>query len=384
MPNCWIEVNLNAIENNFRAIGTLLGDDVTLIAVLKANAYGHGAVEVARALSEAGAKYLAVTRLEEAIPIRAAGILTPILLLSPALPGEAHELIPYRLTACLSCFEDAERLSQAAQKQGGVARAQLKIDTGMGRFGVTPEEALETGRKIAALPGIELEAAWTHFAFAGGTARDTAKVESQFARFEPLIEPLSRKLGLAPRNFHCANSAAILRFPAMRLSCARAGTMLYGQMPSALSAQAAAQQQLKLDNTFQAKARILSVKTIAQGQSVGYGGEWVAARPSKIATVGIGFADGFAVEPQTRSEAPLALLQKTMRQITHAVMKKGQTAMRTVTINGQKAPIVGRIAMQSCAVDVTDLNPVAMGDEVLVSLRRTAAGAHLPRVYIRE
>ena len=159
MPNCWIEVNLTAIENNYRAINKLVGEETALIAILKANAYGHGAVEVARALAEVGAPTLAVTRLEEAIPIRAAGILTPILLLSPALPDEVHELIPYRLTACLSSYEDAERLSQAAQKQGGVARAQLKIDTGMSRFGVTPEDTLETAKKIAALPGIELETA---------------------------------------------------------------------------------------------------------------------------------------------------------------------------------------------------------------------------------
>ena len=378
MPNCWIEVNLTAIENNYRAINKLVGEETALIAILKANAYGHGAVEVARALAEVGAPYLAVTRLEEAIPIRAAGILTPILLLSPALPDEVHELLPYRLTACLSSYEDAERLSQAAQKQGGVARAQLKIDTGMSRFGVMPEDALETAKKIAALPGIELETAWTHFAFAGGGASDTPKVEQQFARFQSAIAPLAQELGLG--GFHCANSAALLRFPQMRLSCARAGTILYGQMPSTLAGQAAAQHQLKLENTFTAKASVLSVKTIAQGQSVGYGGEWTAPRPTKIATIGIGFADGFATEPQTRTETPFAMLQKTAKQFLRSLKSGG--GARYVTINGQKANIVGRIAMQSCAVDVTDLNNVQVGDEAVVALRRTAAGAHLPRVYI--
>ena len=388
MPNCWVEVNLSAIENNYRAIQELVGEGVTVIAVLKANAYGHGAVEVARALSQAGAKYLAVTRLEEAIPIRAAGVLTPILLLSPALPDEVHELIPYRLTACISSFEDAERLSQAAQKQGGVARAQLKIDTGMGRFGVAPEEAVEVARKITELPGIELEAAWTHFAFAAGEARETPHVHQQFSFFQPLVHQVSLATGIPPNGFHCANSATILRFPSMRLSCVRAGTILYGQMPSKLTAESATQQRFTVENTFQAKARVLSIQSIARGHSVGYGGEWIAPRDSKIATIGIGFADGFAVEPQTRTEAPPVALKKTARQAALQMAQwtglKGEGAARTVTIRNQKAPIVGRIAMQSCAIDVSKIEGVEVGDEVLVFLRRTSAGAHLPRVYVRD
>lgn len=380
-------MNLGAIENNFRAIQELVGGGVTVIAVLKANAYGHGAVEVARTLSEAGAPYLAVTRLEEAIPIRAAGILTPILLLAPALPDEVHELIPYRLTACISSYEDAERLSQSAKKQGGLARAQLKVDTGMGRFGVAPEEAVETARKIAELPGIELEAAWTHFGFAAGEARDTPRVHQQFSFFQPLVRKISHAIGIAPSKFHCANSAALLRFPSMRLSCVRAGTILYGQMPSALTAEAAVQHHFKLENTFQAKARVLGLKKIARGQSVGYGGEWIASRTSTIATIGIGFSDGFALEPQTRSEAPHQALRKTARQAAVQMAQwtglKGEGATRTVTLRGHKAPVVGRIAMQSCAVDVTKIACVEVGDEVIVSLRRTSAGAHLPRIVVQ-
>jgi alanine racemase len=385
MPSCWIEINLGAIENNFRAIQGLVGPDVQIIAVLKANAYGHGAVEVARTLAAAGAKYLAVTRLEEAIPLRAAGIDTPILMLAPALPDEVKELIPYRLTACISSWEDAELLSDAAEGQGTVARAQLKIDTGMGRFGVMPEAAIGIAQQIASLPGIELEAAWTHFAHAAGDVRDTTLVHRQFSLFQPLVRKLSHAVGISPNSFHCANSAALLRFPSMRLSCVRAGTVLYGQMPSPLAAEAAIQHRLKLENTFQAKARVLSVKTIRRGQSVGYGGEWTAPRISKIATVGIGFADGLALEPQTRSDAPPVALRKNARQAALEVARmakiKGAPPMRTATIRNQHALLVGRIAMQSCALDVTDIEGVQAGDEVLVAMRRTSAGAHLPRVY---
>jgi alanine racemase len=386
MPSCWVEINLRAIEHNFLAIQELVGPGVEIIAVLKANAYGHGAVEVARTLVAAGAKCLAVTRLEEAIPLRAAGVLTPIMLLAPALPDEVKELIPYHLTACLSCWEDAELLSDAAEGQGVVARAQLKIDTGMGRFGVMPEAAVGIAQQIASLPGIELEAAWTHFAHASGEAREMVLVHQQFSYFQPLVRQISHAVGISPAGFHCANSSALLRFPSMRLSRVRAGTILYGQMPSVLVAEAAVQQRLQLEDTFQAKARVLGVKTIRRGQGVGYGGEWTAPRVSKIATIGIGFADGFALEPQTRSDAPPVALKKNARQAALEIARmakiKGAPATRMVTIRNQKAPLVGRIAMQSCAVDVTKIEGVQAGDEVLVALRRTSAGAHLPRVYV--
>ncbi len=385
MPSCWIEVDLNAIENNYRAIREICGEGVAIIAILKANAYGHGAVEVAKTLSAAGAEYLAATRLEEAIPIRDAGVLAPILLLAPALPYEVSQVVAQNLTACISSFEDAERLSKAASAQNKTARAQLKIDTGMNRFGVAPEEAVEVARKIAFLPNLQLEAAFTHFAFASGVARDTPKVHQQFALFQPLIAAISQAAGISPNGFHCANSAAILRFPEMRLKCVRAGTILYGQMPSALSESAGKQLNLKLQNTFQAKARVLAIKTVRPGQSIGYGGEWTATRPTTIATIGIGFADGFTQEPQTRRETPAAALKKTARQAALQLAQlsglKGESANRTVQIRNQKATIVGRIAMQSCAVDVTKIEGAQVGDEVLVSLRRTSAGAHLPRVY---
>ena len=385
MPSCWIEVDLNAIGNNYRAIREIVGESVAIIAILKANAYGHGAVEVAKTLSQAGAEYLAVTRLEEAIPIREAGVLAPLMLLAPALSDEVFEVVAQDLTACIACFKDAEFLSRAAVAQKKITRVQLKIDTGMGRFGVAPQEAIEVARKIVALPNLQLEAAWTHFAFAAGVARDTPKVQQQFALFQPLIAQISQAAAISSGGFHCANSAAILRFPEMRLNCVRAGTILYGQMPSALAGEAASPLHLKLQNTFQAKTRVLAIKTIAPGQSVGYGGEWTARQPTKIATIGIGFADGFSQEPQTRRDSSVTALKKIARQTALQLLQmtglKGEGASRTVQISNQKATIVGRIAMQSCAVDVTNIEGVQVGDEVLLSLRRTSAGAHLPRLY---
>ncbi|HVF11257.1 MAG TPA: alanine racemase [Abditibacteriaceae bacterium] len=385
MPSCWIEVDLNAIRHNFRAIQDLVGAETKIIAVVKANAYGHGAVETSRALSTAGAAQLAVTRIEEALPLRAAGIAAPILVLAPAPAEDVGAVVEHGLTACVSSYEDAERLSNEAARQDATARVQLKIDTGMARFGVEPAAAVEVSRRIAGLPHLYLEAVFTHFAHAAGSARDTAQVEAQFSQFQKLIPGISEAAGLAAHQFHCANSAALLRFPAMRLSCVRPGTILYGQYPSALATQAGAEYSLQLHNTFTARARILAIQKLQSGQSVGYGGEWRAARPSRVATLAIGFADGLSQEPQTRGETPYAVLQRALRQVARDVSQRGQLKPgnpRTVLLHGQAAPIIGRIAMQTCSVDVTDIKNAAIGDEVTVFMRRTSAGAHLPRVYV--
>jgi alanine racemase len=384
--NCWIEVNLGAIRHNYREVSALVGASSKVIAVIKANAYGHGAVEVARTLSEEGVSCLAVTRLDEALPIRAAGILTPILLLAPALPDELDEVLAHNLTATVTGLEDAQRLSDAAAKRGVTARAHLKINTGMGRLGVEHDIAAETAGRIAALPHFALEAAFTHFAFAA--ERDPSDTHLQFSKFQPLIHWINRSAGVPPQNFHCANSAAILRFPSMRLSTVRPGTILYGQFPSAMAAESAQTQRVELREGFQAKARVLSVREAQRGQTVGYGGEWKASRPSRIATLAVGYADGLSQEPNTRQldagKEFRASLKQTARRAAQLTRIKGADATRTVKIRGERASIIGRIAMQQCSIDVTDIEGVQVGDEVEVWMRRTSAGAHLPRVYKDE
>jgi alanine racemase len=377
MPSCWVEVNLDAIRHNYCAIKGVVGDETSIIAVVKANAYGHGAVEVSRALSEEGVSHLAVTRLDEALPLRAAGLLTPILLLTPALPDETEEVVAQNLTACLSSYEDAERLSQAATRCNITARAHLKINTGMGRLGVEPDEAVEVATRIAQLPNLSLDAAFTHFAFAAEP--DPTKTHLQFARFQPLVQRISNATSIKPTAFHCANSAATLRFPSMRLSCIRPGTILYGQYPSAMAKESAEQQRLELRDGFLVKARVLAIRDIQPGQSVGYGGEWKAAKPTRIATIAIGWADGLTMEPNPRTPQPKAEIQKVLR----ALLKRN-TSTRTVTIRGERAPIIGRIAMQQCSIDISQIEGVQIGDAATVSMRRTSAGAHLPRVYVSD
>jgi alanine racemase len=289
------------------------------------------------------------------------------------------------LTACLSSIEDAQNLSLAAEKLGRTARAQLKINTGMGRLGVEADVAVETATQIQALSKVELTGAFTHFASAG--ERDTGFVHTQYGRFQPLVQLISRATNLPPQLFHCANSAALLRFPSMRLSCVRPGTILYGQFPSPLAAEAAQGQHFTLRDGFSVKARIVAIKDLKIGQSVGYGPEWKATRPARIATIAVGYADGLTLEPHARTASwgeVRRSMQNTAKRAAQWYGVRGDDASRTVKINGEVAPIIGRIAMQQCSIDITHLPHVQIGDAVSVWMRRLTAGAHLPRVYVEE
>jgi alanine racemase len=384
MPSCWIEINREAIRQNFAAVQHLVGYDTHVIAVIKANAYGHGAVETGRILADAGARYLAVTRVEEAVPLREAGIQSPILLLAPAPAEDVDTIVEHKLTACLSSIGDAERLSAAAVRLNTPAWAQMKINTGMGRLGFEPGEAVEKAKEMAELPGLQITAAWTHFADA--SEHKARIIDLQYGKFQPLVHHLSRALNASPRDFHCANSSALLRFHSMRLSCVRTGTLLYGQFPSSAAAEAGKQLGLKLQDTFAVKARIIAIKTLQPGQTLGYGSEWKATQPSRVATISIGFADGLTLTPHTRQEPPILGLGKAARDSTKHLKNlagfAGEDASRKVRVRGQNAYIIGRIAMQSCSIDITHLPEVEWGDEVQVPMRRTSAGAHLPRVYV--
>ncbi len=385
MHSCWVEINHSALRHNIQAVRHLVGDHISVIAVVKANAYGHGAVEASRIFADEGAQMLAVTRLDEARPLRAAGIETPILLLAPALHGECDEVVEQGLTACVSDLRDARNLSDAVTRQQRTVQVQLKINTGMGRLGVEPEVAIETAKQIQELPGLELTGAYTHFASAG--ERDTGLVLAQYGRFQPLVQLISRATGLNPQNFHCANSAALIRFPSMRLSCVRPGTILYGQFPSPMAEEAAQDQGLKLRDGFAVKARIIAVKNLRRGQTLGYGPEWKATRPTKIATLAIGWADGLSMEPHARTASYAEVkraAQVTAKRAAQWYGMRGEDAARKVRLNGQSASIIGRIAMQQCSIDITHLPDAQIGDAVTVSMRRLSAGAHLPRVYVDD
>ncbi len=373
MSSCFIEINRDALRHNFRQIQALLGAQTRIIAVIKANAYGHGAVETARVFLSEGASMLAVTRLEEAIPLRESGITTPILMLTPPLPEEESAAISHDLTLCVASLDDAKRVSQAAMKLNQMARVQLKINSGMSRLGVEPEESARVATEIVALPNIRLEAAWTHFAFAAES--DASSTRNAFARFQNAAEDIEKATGIS--NFHCANSAATLRFPEMRLNAVRPGTILYGQFPSDEARAAAKENGVVLRDGFRACTRVIAVRDVKRGQTVGYGGEWKAAREERIATLGIGYADGLTMTPDAR-------VPNAKRTIQNALKNAVRPPQRFVKYGSERAPIIGRIAMQQCSILATRLPQLEVGDVVAVSMRRLAAGAHLPRIYVDD
>ncbi len=366
--NCWIEINRAALRHNFAQIQNLVGE-TKIIAVVKANAYGCGALECSRIFAESGSELLAVTRLEEAIELRDSGLEIPILLLSPSLDDELETVVKLDLTASISSFEEARKIGEISQKMKKTARVHLKINTGMNRFGARPETVAEIVGRARKLANLEIEAAFTHFADAAG--------KSEIPTKNGYEEFCNATCGLKAIKFHVCNSAAMLRFPEMRLDFVRPGTLLYGQFPAPELSRIGG---LKLRDPFAAKARVVAIQALKRGEKFGYGSEWSAPQDSKIAILAMGWADGMAMEPRARVESPLSAIKAGIERA--ARLTKNPNAGRIATIRQQKAPIVGRVAMQTCALDVTKIEGIQIGDEATVPMRRLAAGQNLPRVYV--
>jgi alanine racemase len=364
-PNAWIVVSRDALKHNFGAVRSVSAQGQTkppqIIAVVKANAFGHGAVETARILEEVGADFFAVTTPLEAIELRGAGVGGRILVFLPPLVDQIAPLLEADLDLTVCDQAGAEAIAEAASALGKSASVHLKVDTGMGRLGALPEDVLALAQKIVQTPSLSLAGVDTHFARA--LEKDEAATRKQFKVFEKVLSEITH-IGINPGLRHCANSAALVRFPEMRLDAVRPGTILYGQYPSG-----AVPRLLELRETWRMQARIAAIREVPSGSSIGYGGEYVTRCPSKLAVLPIGYADGFTVAPQSASSGWRGL-KNWLRP-----------SPITVTIRGVRVPVVGRVAMQICTVDVTDLPSVGVGDLVTLPARRITASARLPRVY---
>ncbi len=331
MPNrpVWAEVSLQALRHNYREIKKQLAAGVKLCAVVKANAYGHGAVAAARVAVEEGAEYLAVATLSEGMELRQAGFTTPILVLGLVMPEDAKDVVDYELTQVVCELSLAEALSREAVRQQKKARIHLKVDTGMGRIGVRPEEIGDLAEKIAKLPNLAIEGMFSHFAMAD--CRDKGYTQKQLAAFKEAIAAVEgRGVKLAIK--HIAESAAILEIPEAHFDMVRAGVIQYGLWPSE-----EVTHPIDLQPVMSLKAKVVWLKTLHKGESIGYGRQFIAGRECRIATLPIGYADGYI----------------------RAYGKEG-----FVEIHGQKAPIAGRVCMDQVMVDVTDIPNVQIGDVV--------------------
>lgn len=345
-PSTWADIDLAALCFNARQLAGAFGTD--LLAVVKANAYGHGAPAVARALLDSDAtrvKILGVARVDEGIELREAGIEAPILILSAILPDEAACAVEFDLMPTLFTPALARALNDAAHQQSRLARAHLKIDTGMGRLGVAVDEAAPFFNSLRQYEHLKIEGIYTHFACA-----DEMPDEMSCRQLE-VFERALHKCGVSlnePREMllHAANSAAALRYSSARYDLARPGLALYGVNP--LGSNVAPDVALKPVMTL--RSRVTFVKSVPRGATVSYGATWRAERPSRIATIPIGYADGYARRLSNRAQ---------------------------VLIGGRRAPLVGRVTMDQILVDVTDM-PVEIGDIV------TLWGDHLPVEEVAE
>ena len=338
----WTEIDLSNLEHNYRALRAMLPQGCRFLGVVKADAYGHGAVQVARRLETLGAEYLAVACLDEALELRQAGITTPILILGYTPTERAEALLDNGITQTVYDVEMARALSNAAAAAGKTLKIHVKADTGMSRLGwlcggEDQSAAAEAIAQVCALPGLEAEGIYTHFANADG---DEDYTMLQFTRFLDLLEALKER-GITFAIRHCAASAAALKFPCTHLDMVRPGIALYGHYPDP-SCEGLDGPGLRPVMTL--KTRVASVKTVPAGTPVSYGCTHVLDRETKLAALTIGYADGL---PRLCSDK------------------------LEVLIGGQRAPIVGRICMDMCMADVTGLD-VAPGDEVEVF------GEHLP------
>jgi alanine racemase len=327
----WVQVDLDAIAHNVRELKARIGERVQLMAVVKANAYGHGAVPAARCAVQAGASHLAVARVVEGIELREGGIAAPILVMSYALPCDAPTLVERRLTPTVNTLELARALSSETLRRGvAPIPVHVKVDTGMGRLGLLPDEVLGLVRALAGLPGLELEALYTHFSVADEA--DKSYTYQQHQLFVDVLARLSEsgfQVGLA----HEANSAATLDMPATHLQMVRCGIALYGMRPSSEVEPA-----IPLRPAMSLHSRVARVRTLPADSSISYGRTFVTNRLTRVALVPLGYGEGY-----------------------HRLLSN----RGSVLIRGRRCPILGRVCMDQFVVDVGAVRDVALDDEVV-------------------
>lgn len=367
----WAEIDLNALTYNFQQIKTLISPKTKVMAVVKANAYGHGALACARTLLAAGADYLAVATIEEALELRSSEITAPILILGYAPAQEAEILVQNDITATVYSQEFACALSQAALKLQKTCKIHLKINTGMERLGFQPEH-LDEMIAVCRLPGLHTEGIFTHLACAD--AEDSSGVHSQYKAFMSAVAGLTTA-GISFSLRHMLNSAGIFDFPEYQLDMIRPGIVLYGYYPSRFIHT----ERATLKPVLTLKTRVIHLHTVPAGAKVSYGWTYTADSPKNIATLSVGYADGYSRRLSGKAQ---------------------------VLTGERRVPVLGKICMDQCMIDVTSVNTIHVGDEIILIGKQgdeeitaetlaeqigtisyeilCATGKRVPRLYVRD
>ena len=330
----WAEINLSNLDYNIKNIKAKIGDR-EMIGVIKADAYGHGSIKVAEVLRENGCKTFAIATLQEAITLRQAGAKEEIIMLGLTPDIYADTIVNYDITPVVCDSANAKAFSDAAAEAGKVVSGLIAVDTGMGRIGYLadePDYAVEDVKKIAALPNFKIKGMFSHMATAD--AFDKTYSHQQEAKYNKFYETLT-SAGIDIPFRTLANSASIMELPTVHFDACRPGIILYGCYPS----DEVDVNQLSIKPVMSVKANIVHLKDVPPGFSVGYGRKYISEKPAKIATIALGYADGYP---------------------------RPYSAQAKVIVNGVIAPIAGNICMDQCMIDVTDVPGVKVGDEVIV------------------
>ena len=372
----WAEIDLDAIAHNFKEIKRVTSPDAKIMAVIKADAYGHGFTEVAHTLLQSGANAFAVATADEALQLRRAGFDVPVLILGYVFADEYEELIKNGISLVAGSLDTAREISCAAKKAGKRAKIHIKLDTGMGRIGFVcgddDESVADEICSAAALDAIETEGIFSHFSKADET--DLSYTRFQFERFSHICSLIEGR-GLNIPIKHICNSAGIIRLPEFHMDMVRAGIILYGLNPS----DCPVWDKVNLKPAMTFKTKIVNIKNIKHESSISYGGKYKASPGKKIATIAVVYADGFS------------------RILSNKA---------SVLVRGKRAKVVGNICMDQCMIDVTDIEGVNLNDDVIIfgsdgnntitvelvaSLLGTisyevvcSVGKRIPRIYIQN
>lgn len=327
----WAEIDLSAIRHNLKVIRETVGPRRLIMAVVKADAYGHGALVVAKEALKAGADWLGVAMVEEAVELRNGGLEAPILVLGPVFPSQADVIVEREISVCLFTEHMAQALDRAASKKATTAKVHIKVDTGMNRLGIPWHEGLDFMELLKRYPRIEVQGVYSHLATADCPEECFTFLQlDRFFDFQRRAKDRGMELGVC----HLANSAALFTLDASRLDMVRAGIAIYGCSTGAVDYMG-----LPLRPALSWKTRIAHLREIEAGDSVSYGCTFVATKRSRIAVIPVGYGDG----------------------LPHALSNRGE-----VLVRGTRAPIVGRVCMDTAMIDVSHVEGVEVGDEVVI------------------
>ena len=347
----WVEIDLSAIRANLRWVMTKLERGVKLMAVVKADAYGHGAAPVAREALKGGASSLGVLTAAEAASLRRAGIKGPIQVLAPDIPENAAQAVKLGVIPTLDDLRQAQALNAAAPAKG--VAVCLDLDFGLGRWGIAPRLLPDFLRGLRRLRRLRLAGVSTHIDYVPG--KNSVEAEEKLRGFSRLAQRLkAQHPGLAA---HAANSSVLMDFPHWQLDQVRIGNLLYG-------IQSGAYKSAPLKGPWRFLARIIALHDVVRGTSIGYASEYIAARRMRVATLPVGYSDGLTMEPAER------------------LISLGSGFQYWGLLRGFKTPFIGRCGISHVLVDVTDIPSAKIGDAVALPIRRTAASRHLPRVHL--